>query len=234
MIAMGLKDSNCSKGKPCSAACIQRTKVCRVELPLVLQNFISKARETISANSKHVADHVGKGMTAWKTGKVVGTAISSYLENRYGLPRETSLKLAEVAVQGITATALDIKAIKNTDQFAKKLVSELVAAFVGKTSHAGVESFLASKEVETTLNTVLPILAGKISGIGATITASKLPNPRSLFNQLVSRSNEDISKIRNLIQPTGINFQEPAFPVSVMGDLTLVALYIVDSLERKV
>lgn len=230
---MDSKDSNCSKGKPCSATCIQRLKVCRVEFPSAPQSFVSKARDSITAHSKELADHIGKGVAAWKAGKLLGAAISAYLENRYGIPRETSIKLAETAVQGVTAAALDLKNIKNIDQFSKKLFSEIAAAFVGKTAHAGAESYLASKEIETTLNTVLPVLAGKLSGIGTAVTASKIPNPRELFNQLATRSSADIDKLRKLVNPPKLNFEEPTFPTDYLGDLTILALYLVHSSKKK-
>jgi hypothetical protein len=159
----------------------------------------------------------------------LGTAISAYLENRYGIPREASIKLAETAVQGITATALDLKNIRDSDQFAKKLFSEIAAAFVGKTAHAGAESFLATKEIETTLNTVLPVLAGKLSGIGTAVTTSKVPGPRTLFNQLVKRSQDDINKLRQLVKPIETEFKETTFSVDYLGDLTILALYLVHS-----
>jgi hypothetical protein len=230
---MAFRDSNCSKGKPCSAACIQKVKVCRVEFPAAPQSFVSKARDSISAHSKELADHLGKGVAAWKAGKLLGAAISVYLENRYGIPRETSIKLAETAVQGIAATTLDVKNIRNVDQFSKKLLSEVAAAFVGKTAHAGAEGFLAAKEIESTLSTVLPVLAGKLSGIGTAVTTSKVPGPRELFNQLATRSKADIDKLRKLVNPTKLNFKEPTFPTDYLGDLTILALYLVHSSKKK-
>lgn len=221
---MSSRKRKCFKGKPCSATCIQRSKVCRVELAAGPQNLIKKAHDYIKANSKTLADHVGKGAAAWKTGKVLGTAISSYLENRYGIPRETSIKLAETAVQGIMATALDFKHLGNSRDLARKLTTEIAAAFIGKTSHAGMESFLSAKEIESALNTALPILAGKVSGIGTAIAASKVPSPAKLARLIVERSESDILKLKQLIKPNELKFEESTFPIDTLGDITLIAL----------
>lgn len=214
----------CTKGKPCSAACIQKSDICQVELSDGPQNLIRRANDYIRANSKTLADHVGKGAAAWKTGKVLGTAISSYLESRYGIPRETSIKLAETAVQGIMATALDFKHLGNGGDLARKLTTELAAAFIGKTSHAGMEGFLSTKEIESTLNTALPVLAGKVSGLGTAIAASKVPSPAKLARLIVERSESDILKLKQLIKPNELKFEESTFPIDTLGDITLIAL----------
>jgi hypothetical protein len=187
--------------------------------------LIRKAQEYISANSKELADHVGKGAAAWKTGKILGNAISSYLEGRYGIPREVSVKLAETAVQGVMATALDFKHLKDSGEFARKLTTEIAAAFIGKTSHSGMEGFLESKEIESALNAALPILAGKISGLGTAVAASKIPSPKTLINKAIERSKEDIEKVRQFVRPGQMRFSESGPPLDILGDLTLIALY---------
>lgn len=232
---MAFFGDRCSKGKSCSAACIQRVKVCRVELPDASKSLIQKAQNYISSNSKTLADHIGKGAAAWKTGKILGNAISAYLENRYGIPRETSIKLSETAVQGIMATALDFKHLKNSSDFTKKLTSEIAAAFIGKTSHSGMEGFLEAKKIESTLNTVLPVLAGKVSGLGTAVATSKLPKPSTLLSMVVERSKEDIEKVRRVINPNQLGFSEGSPPpIGILGDLTLIALYMTFKKDAKI
>lgn len=223
---MSLVRNKCFKGKSCGSSCINRAIVCRIDLPKNPQSLIQKAQEYISANSKTLADHIGKGAAAWKTGKVLGNAISSYLESRYGIPREVSIKLAETAVQGAMATALDFKHLKSGSEFAKKLTAEIAAAFIGKSSHSGMEGFLEAKEIESTLNTVLPVLAGKLSGIGTAVAASKIPGPSSMLKKAIERSKEDIEKIKQVIKPGQLGFSELGPPMDILGDLTLIALYL--------
>ncbi len=224
----------CFRGKACGASCINRSIVCRIDLPERPQSLLQKAQEYINANSKTLADHIGKGAAAWKTGKVLGNAISSYLENRYGIPREVSVKVAETAVQGVMATALDFKHLKNGKEFARKLATEIAAAFIGKTSHSGMEGFLEAKEIESTLNTVLPVLAGKISGIGTAVAASKIPSPGYLLNRVIERSNQDIEKLRQAFKPSQIGFSENNLSIDALGDLVLISLYMAYGKNGKV
>lgn len=215
----------CSVGKACSAACIQRTKVCLLGLPEQSQGFLGKARNYVTANSSHLADHLGKGLTAWKTGKVLGTAVSSYLESRYNIPRELSQKLSETVIQGLAATAFDVKNLSNSGAFVRKLTTEIAAAFVGKSSHSGVESYISSKEVESVLGAALPVLAGKLSGIGTAVLTSRIPSPRQMLEAASKRSAEDIAKVKQLLEPRQLNFKELTFPVDLLGDLAIIALY---------
>lgn len=189
---------------------------------------MGKIRDEVSEKGAGVADHIGKNVAAWKTGKVLGGLVSSYLESRYGIPRDLSIKLSETAIQGLAATGLDIKHIKNADDFSKKLFAELAAAFIGKTSHAGAELFISAKEVSTIVETSLPILAGKVSGIGTSILANKLPTPGELLATVQQRSQADIAKLQSFVKPYA-NFAEMDDIAEILGDFTLVALLGVKS-----
>lgn len=222
----------CSKGKPCSAACINRNLFCKAGLPDFLSKGLTAVRNEVESKGKDVADHLGKNVAAWKTGKVLGGLVSSYLEGRYGIPRESSVKLAETAIQALAATGLDAKHLKNTDEFSKKLFAELAAAFIGKTSHAGAELFISAKEVSTIVETSLPILAGKVSGIGTSLLANRLPTPSELLTIVQERSRADMEKVQGFLRPY-VSFAESLNEMDkvaeVLGDVTLLALLGVKS-----
>lgn len=190
-----------------------------------MSSLLGKAKHFVEKEGGHFADHLGKNVAAWKIGKTLGSLISGYLESRYNIPREISLKLAETAVQGLAATGLDIKNLKSNDELAKKLFTEMAAAFVGKTSHTGVETIVSAKEMSTTLESVLPMLAGKISGLGTSLVSNKLPTPSETLTIIRDRSKEDIGKIRNFLEKS-ISFAESSQEnlVEILGDFTLLVL----------
>lgn len=226
---MSLSDrGRCSKGKPCSAACINKDYKCRFNLVSRLREPLKKIAQEVNEKGADVADHIGKNVAAWKTGKVLGGLVSTYLESRYGIPRELSVKLSETAIQGLAATGLDFKHLRNTDEFSKKLFTELAAAFIGKTSHAGAEVFISAKEVSTIVESALPILAGKISGIGTSVVANKLPSPGELLSIIQERSQADLAKLQSFLKPF-TNFSEIDEVSQVLGDITLIALLGVKS-----
>lgn len=218
----------CFKGKPCSFACINRNYLCKFDIAEYLGGQLKRMRDEVSEKGVGIADHIGKGVAAWKTGKVLGGLVSSYLESRYGIPRELSSKLSETAIQGLTATGLDFKHLKNPDEFSKKLFAELAAAFIGKTSHAGAELFISAREVSTIVETALPVLAGKVSGISTAMAASKLPTPGELLSMVQERSQSDIQKVQSFLRPY-TNFAEVDDIAEILGDLTLIVLLGVKS-----
>lgn len=224
---MGNK-GRCFKGKPCSAACIRRDFHCRADFPNFLTKGLKSLRDEVSSKGVDVADHIGKNVAAWKTGKVLGGLVSSYLESTYGIPRELSTKLSETAIQGLAATGLDLKHLKNTDEVAKKLFTELAAAFIGKTSHSGAEMFISAKEVSTIVETAMPVLAGKFSGIATSLLANKLPTPSELVSIVKERSKEDMARVQFFLRPY-VSFSEGprgnmAEVAQILGDMVLLVL----------
>lgn len=218
---------NCSKGKPCLATCIRRSFICLSDLKDSVSGLMVKTRGYIKEEGGHLADHIGKNVAAWKTGKVLGGLISGYLESRYNIPREISIKIAETAVQGLAATGLDIKNLKSNDELLKKLFAETAAAFVGKTSHTGVETIISAKEMSVTMGSALPILAGKISGLGTALISNKLPTPKEALDIISSRSKKDIELIRNLLEGKGVlNFSGTYEETlgEILGDITLLII----------
>lgn len=212
-------------GKSCAAACINRNLICEIELLGQFQPHFNKLRESVNDHGSHLADHLGKNVAAWKTGKALGLAVSSYLESRFGIPREISLKLSETAVQGLAAAVLDAKNLKTPAQVAKKLVTEMTAALVGKTSHTGAEEFITAREVEGTLSVALPMLAGKFSGLGTALALNKVPSPRRLYDAVVERSGNDLNRVKDWMNPSQVKFAEAPTPADILGDLILLALY---------
>jgi hypothetical protein len=216
---------NCDKGKPCLAACIRRSFICWADLADSVSSLTGQTRDYIKKEGGHIADHIGKNVAAWKTGKILGGLISGYLESQYNIPREISIKLAETAVQGLAATGLDIKNMRNNDELLRKLFTETAAAFIGKTSHTGVETIVSAKEMGATLENALPILAGKISGIGTALLSNKLPTPKEALGILSNRSKEDIGKIRTFLENQKVlNFSSHSDKKleEIMGDLILI------------
>lgn len=217
---------NCPIGKACSAACINRHLVCRVELSKPLSSVVGNAKSFISDKGGHLADHLGKNIVAWKTGKVLGGLISGYLESRYNIPREISIKLAETAVQGLANTGLDIKNVSTKGELAKKLVTEIAAAFVGKSAHSGAETFVSAKEMSASLEAALPVLAGKFSGLSTSLLANKLPTMKEVVSMVSERSERDINTVRQFLKKSATtNFSEVGRKLEeVIGDITLLTL----------
>lgn len=225
----------CPKGKPCSAACISKTYLCKADFPSPVGNLLGKAKGFVEKEGGHLADHIGKNVAAWKAGKTLGSLVSSYLESRYGIPREMSGKISETVIQGLAATGLDIKNLKNADEVAKKLFTEMAAAFIGKTSHTGVETIVSAKELSATLESALPILAGKISGIGTSILSNRLPTPKEALNIITSRSREDVAKVRSfLTRGAQVNFTEFSSEEKLAEFLGDFALVVLVSLKGKI
>ena len=216
----------CPKGKPCSAACIHKLYACKADFPNPVTTLMGKAKTYVKEEGGHVADHIGKNVAAWKIGKTLGGLVSGYLESRYNIPREISIKLAETAIQGLAATGLDIRNLKSNDELVKKLFTEMAAAFVGKTSHTGVETIVSAKEMSTTLENVLPMLAGKVSGLSTSLISNRLPTPKETLSLLQERSKEDIGKIRNFLEKSALSFAEGSQVKleEIVGDFVLLTL----------
>ena len=173
---------------------------------------------------KHVAEHVGKGVVAWKTGKVLGTAISSALESQYGIPREASQKIAETIIQAATMTALEANHLKTVDQWAKKLVVEAAAAFLGKTAHGAAEHAMSAAEAKKIIEQAAPILAGKVTGIGTAVIGGKLPPPGEMVKAIIDRSARDTKMLMDMFARRAPSFAEMDGAGEVLADLAMVAL----------
>lgn len=173
---------------------------------------------------KHVAEHVGKGVVAWKTGKVLGTAVSSALESHYGIPREASQKIAETVIQAAMMTALEAKHLKSADQWAKKIVVEAAAAFLGKTAHGAAEHAMSAVEARKIIEQAAPILAGKVTGIGTAVAGGKLPGPGALVKGIISRSVNDTKMLMDMFAHRSPAFAEMDGAGEILAELGLVAL----------
>lgn len=208
----------CQKGTPCGGTCIARGRRCKMELHPKAQGAMGKLRDMVKKHGLHTADHVGKGVVSWKAGKVLGGAASAYLESHYGIPREASQKMAETIIQAATMTALEAKHLKSADAFAKKLIVEGAAAFLGKTAHAGAEHALSATEAKKWVETAGPILAGKVTGIGTAIAGGKAPTPAALAQGIVSRAAADTQKLMEMF-----GRRQMAFAESTGGEAKLIA-----------
>jgi hypothetical protein len=186
---------------------------------------MGKMRDWVKKNGVHTAEHVGKGMLAWKAGKILGTATSGYLESHYGIPREASQKMAETIIQAATMTALEAKHLKTVDEFAKKLIVEGAAAFLGKTAHGGVEHLVDAYEAKQILQTAAPVLAGKVTGIGTAIAGGKVPGPGALAKGIVSRATADTKLLMDMFANRKLAFAEgEGGEAKVLADLAVAAL----------
>lgn len=166
-------------------------------------------------------------MVAWKVGKVLAPAVSAHLESHYGIPRETSAKMAETVIQALAGTALEYKHLRSVDGFVKKLAVEVAAAFVGKTAHGGAEEILSSREVSKVIEGAVPILAGKVSGIATAIAGSKLPSPSQLGSVIAQRSKEDTVKLLKMFRPTlEPQFTEANDLAELIADIAVWGVYL--------
>lgn len=220
------RENFCSRGKPCLASCINKNYLCKVYLPSE-PSILAKMSKTLSERGSDIADHLGKNIAAWKAGKVFGQSLSAYLESVYGIPREISSKLSETAIQAIVATGLDAAHTKSADQFLKKFITEMAAAYIGKTSHVGVETIVSSKDISTVLESALPALAGKFSGLSVSIAANRLPSPGEVVNAVRKRSESDIKLLQGFVGRVSENFAESSKVESIVGDLLLLTLLLV-------
>ena len=215
----------CVQGNPCGGSCIARGRKCRKELPPETQGAMGKMRNWVRKHGAHTAEHVGKGVVAWKAGKVIGGAASAYLESHYGIPREASQKMTETIVQAATMTALEAKHLKSVDAFAKKLIVEGAAAFLGKTAHTGAEHALSAAEAKQYLQTAAPILAGKVTGIGTAIAGGKAPTPATMAQGIASRAKADTQKLMDMFANRKLAFAEgEGGEAKVLADLAVAAL----------
>jgi len=196
------------KGKSCSATCIDSRENCLVEMPEPAQGALNKVKTYLKEHGMHVGEHVAHGMVAWKAGKVIAPAISGYLESHYGIPRESSTKLAETVVQAATATALNMKHIKGADQFLKNLLTEAAAAYLGKAAHGGMEHLVEANQARQLIQTAAPVLAGKITGIATAFAGGKIPAPGEMAKIIADRSREDTMKLISMIRPQSLGFAE--------------------------
>jgi len=198
--AVGGGRKRCIKGKSCSSACIAGNKLCLVDFPEPVQTPLSKLRRFVQSHGKEVATHAAKGVVAWKAGKVLAPAVSGYLETHYGIPRESSNRLAETVIQAVASTALDAKHLRNADAFIQKLLTETAAAYLGKAAHQGVESALSTEQARQWIQQTMPILAGKVTGITTAVAGGKVPSPGELTRIIVERSQNDSQKLLNAIR----------------------------------
>jgi hypothetical protein len=217
----------CGKGTPCGGTCIARGRKCKVELHPKAQTAMGKLRDYVKKHGAHTAEHVGKGVVAWKTGKVLGTAVSGYLESHYGIPREASQKMAETVIQAATMTALEAKHLKSVDAFAKKLIVEGAAAFLGKTAHGGVEHIMDAMEAKQILQIAAPTLAGKVTGIGTAIAGGKAPTPGALAKGITERAVADTRKLMDMFGRRQVAFAESTGgEAKVLADIAVAALMV--------
>lgn len=218
----------CTLGKSCGATCIAANETCWVDLPQNLQTPVTKLRDFIQKRGPGIAEHGAKGVIAWKAGRIIGPAVSGYLENHYGIPREVSGRLAETVVQGVTATALEAKHLRSADAFLKKLLTETAAAYAGKAAHAGAEHALAGEEIKPLLQQAAPILAGKFTGIATAIVGGKTPTPAALAGAIAGRAKEDTLKLINMVRPQTVGFAEENYDdiATLLADVAVAALML--------
>lgn len=219
----------CLSGKPCGSSCIHKSRKCRKNLTESAQTSLSRARSFLS-NLPELLEHAGSTVAAWKTGKVIAPVVSKYLESAYNIPSEASLMLAETVIQGVTATALSARHLKNREDFVEKLLVETSAAFIGKTAHKGTENAIETAEIRDYLKVAVPLIAGKLSGIGVTLAGSRLSQAREIAKGLVSRSKEDTQKLLTSAQSLTRNFAEPPTiepgMIRLLGDIAAASLYL--------
>ena len=226
--AIGGGRKRCIKGKSCSATCIDPREDCLVELPEPTQGPLGKVKNYLQQHGMHVGEHVAHGMAAWKAGKVVAPAVAGYLESHYGIPRESSTKLAETVVQAATATALNMRHIKGADQFLKNLMVEAAAAYLGKAAHGGVEHLVEANEARQLIQTAAPVLAGKITGIATAFAGGKIPTPGEMAKIIADRSKADTMKLTNMIRPQSMGFAEEDSTeiAKLLADIAIASLIL--------
>lgn len=195
-----MKPRKCVKGKACSGACVDPNEDCRKTFPPGSQPALKKA--------VHMIEHIGVNVLSWKVGKTLGPMVSGFLENSYGVPRESSQMLSEALVQAVTAVGLNYKKIKSPEDLVRNLLIESSAAILGKSAHSGAEEFLSSAEGKEMLKSALPLLAGKFTGIGVAFAGSRLPSLSQLSRIVAERSQSDIQKLRGFMNPQMFNASE--------------------------
>lgn len=222
---MGNPRKKCSTGKSCSATCISRGYKCEKRLSKEVNRSLTKNSEKLLS----VGEHVGASVTSWKVGKVVGPLVSKYLEIHYGLASESTEKLSETIIQAAIATGLHSRHLRSGEDFVRDLLTEASAAFLGKSAHTGVDSFLSTQESREIVKQALPLLAGKFTGIGAALVGSKLPNMAQVSQIVSSRYKSDLSKIQRLFGVTSDSFSEGLKQdriADLLGDLSILALLV--------
>jgi hypothetical protein len=214
----------CEIGNSCGSACISRGKECKRTLSVKISTDLSKVKEELP----HLLGHVATGVVAWKTGKVLGTMVSSYLESQYGIPKEASKLASESVIQGLTATALSSKEIKGIKSLATTLLSETAAAVLGKTAHMEAEDALASTELREIIKETIPILSGKITGVSVSMGGKKLPEAAGLASKLVQNSRDNVLRLFQSIRTSSPSFSEETLDLKgiseFLGDMAVLSL----------
>ena len=222
---MGNPRKKCTAGKSCSATCISKGFKCEKKLPSSVSDSLTRNSEKLL----HLGEHVGANVTSWKVGKVIGPLVSKYLETRYGIPTETTEKLSETIVQAVVATGLHSRHLKSGEDFVRDLLTEASAAFLGKSAHTGVESFLTHQESREIVQQALPLLAGKFTGIGAAFAGSKLPKVAQISGAISRKYNSDLLKLQRLFRSSEASFSEQtsqATSAKLLGDLSLLSVLL--------
>lgn len=185
----------------------------------------------------HLVEHVGVNVAAWKTGKVLGSMVSSYLESRYGIPTEISKVASESVIQGLAATALSAKDLGSAAKIANSLLTETAAAFIGKSAHQQAENALSSTEMREILKGALPVLSGKVAGTTISLGGQRLPSLAALAEKVIQRSGEDLGRIIKGINPASLPFSEEETSLKmiseVLGDIGLLTLVKVSHSLKK-
>jgi len=222
---VGNPRKKCTAGKSCSATCISKDFKCEKKLPAPVSDSLSRNSERLL----HLGEHVGANVTSWKAGKVVGPLVSKYLETRYGIPPETTEKLSETIVQAVVATGLHSRHLKSGEDFVRDLLTEASAAFLGKSAHSGVDSFLTSQESREIVQQALPLLAGKFTGIGAAFAGSKLPKVSQISSAVSRKYSADLLRLQKLFRSSEESFSEQTDQVAsakLLGDLSLLSVLL--------
>lgn len=222
MIASSSK--RCNIGNSCGSACISRGKECKRTLSIKVSADLSKVKEELP----HLVGHVSTGVVAWKTGKVIGPMVSSYLESQYGIPKEVTQLASESVIQGLTATALSSKGFKGLKDLATSLISETAAAILGKTAHMEAEDALSSTELRGIVKESIPIISGKITGVSVSLGGKKLPEAAGLAAKLAQDSRENVLRLFQSVRASSQSFSEDTLDLKgiseFLGDMAVISL----------
>lgn len=150
----------------------------------------------------HEGDELGRNVTSWKVGKVVGGAVAQHAIALGADPMAAQL-ISETVVQAGTATALWAtqqarKGKLTSKSLAAYFIQQSAAAALGKMAHHEADHWLHSYGAQELAQQVGPLLAGKGVGLGTVALSAKTQAHQHLVNFVVNRSKQDLSILGKL------------------------------------
>jgi len=186
----------------------------------------------------HEGDELGRGVTSWKMGKVVGGAVGQ-MAAAAGADPHTANILSETVVQAGTATALYAIQQKRKGKHqsldtAAYFVSQAAAAYLGKSAHHGADHMLQNMGAEHIHQQVGAIVAGKVTGLGTAVGMMQSGLAHTVVDQIVRRGGHELRWL-DMALSGGLRKAAAGLPdqaIALFHDLTQAGIAMAQSHQK--